>query len=268
MSTPAVSEYQALFAAHGGTDVPYLKLHFHRYTCTKRRLLSHWDRGHGNKLLDVGAHWLHQSLLYALDGFAVTALDTPTTLDDEHVRALAEQHGIQLLRESSLDRALALRALPESYFDVVLFTEIIEHLAFNPVAMWREIYRVMKPGARIVVTTPNYYALRGRAWHWLRFLRGQGSGVEVTSLLNQPTFAHHWKEYSLGELIRYFRLLSPDFEIVSSAHVVRYSKSEAHPVADAIAGAIERVLPLFRPNLYLEIELARKDKGIVIEPHW
>lgn len=268
MNIPTLTEYQALFESHGGTDVSYLRLHFHRYVSTKHRLLSRWDRDRGNRLLDVGAHWLHQSLLYALDGFAVTALDTPVTLDDVHVRALAEQHGIQLLRESSLDSALALRTLPEKHFDIVLFTEIIEHLAFNPVAMWREIYRVMKPGARIVVTTPNYYALRGRAWHWLRFLRGQGSGVEVNNLLDQPTFAHHWKEYSLGELKRYFRLLSPDFEIVSAAHVARYGKSEAHPVADAIAGAIEHVLPLFRPNLYLEIELARKDKGIVVEPHW
>jgi 2-polyprenyl-6-hydroxyphenyl methylase/3-demethylubiquinone-9 3-methyltransferase len=256
-----------MFRAHGGTDEAYLRVHFPRFVRTQRRFLADGDVTRG-ALLDVGAHWLHQALLYALEGFEVTALDTPATFCDEHVRTVAVAHGIALLPESDLATACALQAVPDDTFDVVLFTEVLEHLAFNPVAMWKEIYRVMKPGAHLVVTTPNYYALRGRAWHWLRFLRGGGAGVDVDDLLRQPTFAHHFKEYSLGELERYFAALSADFKLVAAAHTPKYETSRRHPLLDECARFVERIVPCLRPNLYAHFRLAQKQRGIRIDPQW
>jgi 2-polyprenyl-3-methyl-5-hydroxy-6-metoxy-1,4-benzoquinol methylase len=263
-----IESYASLFEACGGTDALYLRLHFPRYLETQSRFLSHWEQDRRGALLDVGAHWLHQSLLYALNGFEVTALDVPTTFEDPHVRALAHTHRIRLLPEPSPESAHALTALASDTFDVVLFTEIIEHITFNPIAMWREIHRVLKPGGHLVLTTPNYYALRGRAWHWRRFLIGRGSGVEVDNLLSQPTFAHHWKEYSLRELTHYFRTLSPDFAFVASDHVHKHEQSTRHRYIDATARVIEHLVPTLRPNLYLQMQLASKDAGIVIEPRW
>jgi hypothetical protein len=72
---------------------------------------------------------------------------------------------------------------------------------------------VLRPGGTIVVTTPNYYALRGRVWSPLRFLSGRGGGLTVASLLSTPTLGHHWKEYSCKELKDYFAHLSADFRI-------------------------------------------------------
>jgi SAM-dependent methyltransferase len=40
-------------------------------------------------------------------------------------------------------------------FDVVLFCEIIEHLLMDPVAVLSQVYRVLKPGGILVLTTPN-----------------------------------------------------------------------------------------------------------------
>src|SRR6185312_3116196 len=120
------------------------------------------------------------------------------TLDAGIVKDLAALHAITLLRNANLERPAALETLEDDSVDVVLFTEIIEHITFNPVAMWRAIHRVMRPGGTIVVTTPNYYALRGRALAPLRFLRGGGGGLTVDALIGEQTLAHHWKEYSLG----------------------------------------------------------------------
>ena len=263
-----LDKYLGLFEASGGTDADYLRRHFSRFIETKERLLSHWDRGQGNQLLDIGAHWLHQSLLYAIDGFEVTALDLPTTFDLPNVRALADAHAIRLLTNADLEHPLALRALADDSFDLVLFTEIIEHIAFNPVAMWREIYRVLKPGGRIVITTPNYYALRGLLRHALRFLSGHGGGVDIRSILREHTYAHHWKEYSRGELMGYFSELSADFICMHSAHIEEYQKKEMWKIAGKIVLGIEHAIPALRPDLYMEIELVHKDKGIVVEPHW
>jgi SAM-dependent methyltransferase len=263
-----LSDFETLFAAHGSSDIPYLRQHFARYVRTKERFLSCAGRRSQSRVLDVGAHWLHQALLYAVDGFDVTALDLPLTLEQPDVRSLAGAHGIRLLPNDDLEHPTALAAIADDTFDLILFTEVIEHLAFNPVELWREIYRVMKPGARIVVTTPNYYALRSSLRRWLRIPRRLGGGIAVEAILNFKSLALHWKEYSRRELFTYFRLLSPDFAVVDSAHVEEYHPGYLGKRAGRLLPLLERAIPPWRPDLYLQVELTCKDKGIVVEPHW
>jgi 2-polyprenyl-6-hydroxyphenyl methylase/3-demethylubiquinone-9 3-methyltransferase len=208
-----------------------------------------------------------QTVLYAIDGFAVTALDLPATFDLDSVRS----------RPGALDQAAAERRpripggpkdIADDTFDIVLFTEVIEHLAFNPVAMWREIYRVMKPGARVVVTTPNHYALRTRVRRWWRAVRGLGAGVDVEHVLSVHTLGHHWKEYSRRELERYFTLLSPDFSCQNFAYMKGSRRAAAGKPSVEVALLLEQMIPFLRPDLYVEVELTRKATGIVVEPHW
>jgi 2-polyprenyl-3-methyl-5-hydroxy-6-metoxy-1,4-benzoquinol methylase len=207
-------------------------------------------------------------VLYATDGFPVTALDLPATFDLPEVRALARRHDIRLIANADLEDPSALESIADDTFDVVLFTEVIEHLAFNPVCMWRALHRVMKPRAVIVVTTPNYYGLRARAHAWWRALRLLGAGVDVDQLLGVRTFGHHWKEYSRRELIRYFGRLSSDFACTRLAYTEEYHPAFLSNPRRRPALWLEHLVPPLRPDLYLEVELTRKEAGIVIEPHW
>lgn len=45
--------------------------------------------------------------------------------------------------------------LPDASFDCILLSEVIEHLP-NPRVSIREAVRVLRPGGRLLVTTPNY----------------------------------------------------------------------------------------------------------------
>jgi 2-polyprenyl-3-methyl-5-hydroxy-6-metoxy-1,4-benzoquinol methylase len=263
---PDITELLSYFAAHGGTDFDYLKYHLPRFVDTKRRFTAGWDRSRGTAVLDIGAHWLHQSILYARDGFAVTAVDLPLTLDIGYVRAQAEENGIRLISEPDLAHAKAFDAIGDSSIDIVLFTEIIEHITFNPVALWKQVYRVLKPAGRIVVTTPNYYAATGRAWNPRRFLSGFGGGLDVLGILNSNTYAHHWKEFSRRELIYYFCVLSPDFNTVKADFVDGFAPPA--PGNSFVSVWLERNVSRLKPNLYLEVELTSKDAGIVVEPSW
>ena len=264
---PALASLEAEFARAGGTELPYLRLHYERFAATKREFDRTRERAPG-VLLDIGAHWLHQALLWALDGWRVCALDMPVTMDVAIVKALSAQHSMQLLPNDDLEHPDALSALGDDSVDVVLFAEIIEHITFNPVAMWRAIYRVLRPGGVIVVTTPNYYALRGRAFAPLRFLRGGGGGLTVDSLINEPTFAHHWKEYSLGELTRYFTLLSPDFRVEKARRMIDYNASAFVSIPGRAYMAVEKAVPFLRPQLHVEIGVPEKRHGITADPRW
>jgi SAM-dependent methyltransferase len=50
---------------------------------------------------------------------------------------------------------------PDASFDALVSTEGIEHLE-NRFAFLREVHRVLKPGGRLLLTTPNIAALRSR----------------------------------------------------------------------------------------------------------
>lgn len=260
--------YLQLFADHGDTDVAYAVHHWPRYNRTKEEILRTRPLPGRARVLDVGAHWLHQTVLYATDGCAVTALDLPVTLEQPNVRSMAEALDIRLAVERDLENPTALADVPDDHFDLILFTEIIEHITFNPVAMWREFYRVLKAGGRIVVTTPNYYARRGRLWDMRRFAGRFGGGLDVAQILALHTHAHHWKEYSLRELVYYFSMLSPDFNCIKAAHLEEYSESYLGVPASRFGRWLERRLPLLRPALHLEAEIREKQHGVRIEPHW
>src|SRR5262249_54841196 len=80
-------------------------------------------------------------------------------------------------------------------FDVVIFSELIEHLAINPVWTLAEIHRVLKPGGHMILTTPNALSLERVG----SVLTGQRPLVDHYS----PLFgygARHNREYILYEL--------------------------------------------------------------------
>jgi 2-polyprenyl-6-hydroxyphenyl methylase/3-demethylubiquinone-9 3-methyltransferase len=250
---------------HGPTDVGYLRLHFSRFTTTKALLEATWPRK-GGRVLDIGAHWLHQSYLYACDGYEVSAADMPSILDLSAVRDLARAHGIRLLPYDDLAGGHAFAAIPDNSFDIILFTEILEHLAFNPVALWRELHRILSPGGRIVLTTPNFLALRALLRRWKASVTRSGGGLSVEDILRTPTYGHHWKEYSLAELREYFSILSSDFVVRRALHVEDYYGSPS--LAARCARAVETMIPPLRPHLHVEVELAGKRNGVMKEPAW
>jgi 2-polyprenyl-3-methyl-5-hydroxy-6-metoxy-1,4-benzoquinol methylase len=52
-------------------------------------------------------------------------------------------------------------AFPQESFEAVLASHLIEHLN-NPGAFVREVYRILKPGGRFYVTTPNIAGFQAR----------------------------------------------------------------------------------------------------------
>jgi 2-polyprenyl-3-methyl-5-hydroxy-6-metoxy-1,4-benzoquinol methylase len=116
----------------------------------------------------------------------------------------------------------------DDYFDVVIASEVIEHLE-NPRFTARDLYRICRPGGHVILTTPNNesirsllaLALRG---HFVHFDKGWYPGhitalvrKDLTRILKEAGFEplgfrfasngslpglprHTWQEVSLGIL--------------------------------------------------------------------
>lgn len=91
----------------------------------------------GGKALDLGCRDGHWSEKLKAMGYDVTAVDLEPTYAD----------AVQL----DIDQGMP---FPDDSFDVVWFTEVIEHVREPELAV-KECMRVLKPGGRLLLTTPN-----------------------------------------------------------------------------------------------------------------
>lgn len=251
----------------GATDLDYLDAHYSRFCFTREFAYSSWTWTEAD-ILDIGAHWLHQSLLYAMDGHRVTAADFSNPLEHPDAIRIAAEHKIKRLVYQDLSSERVFDELADDSMDVILFCEILEHITFNPVGMWKAIYRVLRPGGRIIITTPNYYSLSKLPGMMGRFLFGRGGGISIADILNIYTNSSHWKEYSVRELSAYFGLLSPDFVVRKARYFAYKEGSKGLNWKGKLAYDKGNIIPIFREGIYVEIDLVNKSTGIKIQPGW
>lgn len=257
-------EYVSLFEGYGETDADYLRIHYARMCETQNLFYKNNTLSEGARLLDVGAHWLHQSLLYAQDGYKVTAADFPVTLEKSSVKKMAEDYSMKLFSCHDISHIDTFKDFPDNSFDIILFTEFLEHITFNPINLWKGLYRILSPGGKIIITTPNYYYYKPRIRGCLRLLTRMGGGISINEILNIKTYGHHWKEYSAQEIQYYFQSLSNDFVVKNLAYTPLKSSSKWK-----LKAMLTNTLSmLFRPGIYVEVELVKKKSGITIAPSW
>jgi SAM-dependent methyltransferase len=116
-------------------------------------------------------------------------------------------------------------------FDVVLFCEVIEHLLMDPVAALQEISRVLRPGGRLVVTTPNVNRLDN--------VVAMTAGVNIYDPYSgYGPYGRHNREYNRDELTRLLRFAGFDVEAAFTA--------DAHPSPAPLDPRYDEVVGLVR----------------------
>ena len=144
-------------------------------------------------VMDMGSHFLDQAVLLSEAGYTVHGFDAPAFTELPNVMAIAERHHIALSTIDDLSLGQFGSDIPDSTFDALIFAEVIEHLAFNPLLMWKSIFRVLKPNALLVVTTPNGLAIRRRIKEIGKIVLGIGKGLSLKDIFGNVTYGHHWK---------------------------------------------------------------------------
>lgn len=93
----------------------------------------------------------------------------------------------------------------DNAFDVVVFNELFEHLRINPIFTLSEVFRVMKPGASLLLSSPNLKSLKGIFNYLFRnkAYSCSGSMYEEYQKLEKLGHMGHVREYTTKEVIEF-----------------------------------------------------------------
>lgn len=88
---------------------------------------------------------------------------------------------------------------PDNHFDTVFSFETIEHVPHPAVAV-KELARVLKPGGRLYLTTPNYLGIFGlyRIYYWMRGRKFDEGGQPICHVTMLPKTRNWVKQADLN----------------------------------------------------------------------
>jgi SAM-dependent methyltransferase len=254
---PDVDEISREVQAFGGGRLPdweagYLEYHRKRYQDTLRLL----PPGEGRRLLDVGSFPGHLSALAQSRGWEVIGLNNTIEGADAWTDFL-ERCGERKITIRGCEVEREPFPLATASVDGVLFCELFEHLHLNPFHTLKEIFRVLRPGGLLVLTTPNLRRVEtfSRLWHgW-----GAQSPVSRTfrELFPSLLYHRHNREYTANELAYYLARQGKDLYDFRLDHVYFSDALDAGHEIPAVLGQrvsageqrLARMLRRFFPSL-------------------
>jgi 2-polyprenyl-6-hydroxyphenyl methylase/3-demethylubiquinone-9 3-methyltransferase len=263
----ALSAIDNLNSSFTKSSYLYYREHRCRYERTLRRIKQTVPKG--SRILDVGSHFLHQSMLLKLLGYEVVGIDVSEFSNHDSVKNLAREFEITNCCVNDISKGDFLLNY-ERQFDCILFCEIQEHITFNPISFWRRAYDLLKDNGIIYITTPNSLSLYKLLAHCKRIVLLQGVGISIPEILFTVTYGHHWKEYSGYEMKTLFQTLSPDFCVELQYYRIKYWEKWGG-LKSIIRDLIRRfanIIPVFREEIEVIVTCKRHNIWSIEEPKY
>ncbi|HVS82609.1 MAG TPA: glycosyltransferase [Pyrinomonadaceae bacterium] len=149
----------------------------------------------------------------------------------------------------------------DNSFDVVLFCEIIEHLLSDPVHALTEIRRVLKPGADLVLTTPNIARLENAR----KIIAGENVYDPYSG---HGPYGRHNREYTQEDL---FSLLTANGFTVGTIFT-----ANVHPETAGSSVSLSTLVPLLKNRqtdlgqyIFCRCSVTREAKEVApLRPDW
>jgi 2-polyprenyl-3-methyl-5-hydroxy-6-metoxy-1,4-benzoquinol methylase len=199
----------------------YFNLHYWRFAETLKEC-TNWANG---RVLDIGAVPGHMAMALRRLGCEVHGITN-------HEPSGSGRYGQDNLSSRWSKEEIALHyavidkeplPLPNDFFDGVLFTEVLEHLVYDPRPLVQEIYRTLKANGEVVVSTPNVVRIENR----IKILIGRNVYPSGDGFYSSNPYMRHNREYTMQEVLNLF---CPPFRLKMARYINPYDL--AVPVSD------------------------------------
>jgi len=207
-------------------------------------------------ILEIGSYYGYNCFALSLLGYTVHAVDLPEVVNEKEIQTNYSKYNIPL-KPYKAGPGHSIPAADTTYAGAMII-EVLEHLSTNPLFLFSELERVMKPGGWIVLTTPNQVRLRGR----VKVLLGRSINDDCRLLLKGfnpdsgfKDAGYHWKIYTLNEVCTLATAVG--LEIIDSRYVWE-PRQPSGTILDLMVRSIERVagflVPSCRNWLYFKMQ--------------
>lgn len=168
----------------------YLDYHVRRFTFAVNAIARMRERHEIATALDVGPHFLTRCICESFPDLQVS------TLGWENHRTAPARFIHSHIQFDLNDTALGPIPADEEQFDLIVFSETIEHLYTSPATVLPALRALLRPGGRLFIQTPNAVQLGAR----LKLLAGRNPYELIRTNRANPG---HFREYTMAELRAY-----------------------------------------------------------------
>jgi 2-polyprenyl-3-methyl-5-hydroxy-6-metoxy-1,4-benzoquinol methylase len=167
-----------------------------------------------NSVLEIGAAPFHLTACLQKLGYDITVLD----LDPSRFSDFVNKFDLNIENCNIETDQLN----PEKKFDLILLTEVFEHLRINPQETLSKLYNSLNDDGYFYLTTPNFYKITNVT----DFLKGKGvaNGFHQFNKLNTIGHMGHVREYTRNEVNLF--LESVGFKVID----FKYKNSKKFPL--------------------------------------
>jgi SAM-dependent methyltransferase len=190
----------------------------------------------GDKFLDIGSLFGYNCLGAKLIGYEAAGTDLP-----KYVTAFAPRFQRRRIDNRAADLKKDLIPFADESFDLVLASEVLEHFNFHPARFFAEAARVLKPGGRLIVTTPNLIRLN----NVVKMIRGQSINWDIR---DDYWDGAHRREFTAAELAELVKQSGLHLERIVYRNFNYPNISRPVKILNAFAGLI---FPRRRGNLII-----------------
>lgn len=142
-------------------------------------------------------------------------------------------------------------------FDLVLCCEVLEHLILNPLKIFGEIVRVLRPGGRLILTTPNAV----RLVNFMNMLEGKNF-FDTYHPAYGRIYGRHNREFTAEEISHV--LIGNDFRVLDLKTEDLFDYEQIQPAATTLVGEVRLTLNSRDVRKILSNMGAAQNRGDVI----
>ena len=188
-------KYNEIIKNNMDVNIPYSYLDNHkdRFIYINNYINRLYENNRTNvRILDYGSHTGIMGVLLSNLGFNVECCDLKEVIDKYEVNYSSNEIQHEFIRG---DESLPYE---DEYFDLVIFTEILEHLHESPIEKLNDIKRIIKPNGYLLLTTPNVMNLENK----VKFFFNINIYQDIYRYCYNPRYSLHYREYTKKDLTK------------------------------------------------------------------